>query len=98
MAPCFCIGWSTFRSHTLNFTFDNAVNTGVAGGGVTVANTGVLTIAALADMTLDGAFDQSGGGTVSTAGDITTTADAIAFTDPVTLIDNVLVDSPGGGG
>ena len=55
--------------------FDNTVTIDA----LTIDNAGVLTILAAADMTLTGAFDQSGGGTVSTAGDITTTADAIGF-------------------
>jgi filamentous hemagglutinin family protein len=56
-------------------------------GTVSILNSGLLTI--LSDMFLDGVFDQSGGGAVSTSGDITTTADDIHFTNAVTLVGNV---------
>ena len=40
-----------------------------SGGTVTITNSGVLTIAAAGDMTLDGAFNQNGAGAVSAAGE-----------------------------
>ena len=79
-----------------NVKFDKAVNTGAAGV-VTVVNSGALTILAAGDMTLGGAFAQSGGGTVSTAGDITTTSDPITFTNAVTLSAGPVALSNGGG-
>ncbi len=76
---------------------DNTVTT-TNGGAVNIANSGVLTIAAAADMTLDGAFDQDGTGTVSTAGDITTTGDNIEFDTAVTLTGDVAFSSGAAGG
>jgi len=70
------------------------VNT-TAGGTVTFTNTGLLTIAAAADMLLDGAFTQNGTGAVSLAGDITTTNDVIDFASAVTLTGNVALASAG---
>jgi len=49
-------------------------------------------------MNLDGAFTQNGAGLVSTAGDITTTADAINFTRAVTLTGDVALDTGAGAG
>ena len=58
----------------------------------------VLTIIADADITALGGFSQNGTGAVSTAGDITTTSDAIDFLRAVTLTDGhaVAFDSAGG--
>ncbi|MCL1468961.1 beta strand repeat-containing protein, partial [Argonema galeatum] len=71
-----------------NFTFNSPV-TASKSGGVTINNSGTLNIAAQADMNLDGVFNQTGTGSVSTAGDITTTEDDIKFSGPVTLNGNV---------
>ena len=75
--------------------FDKAVST-TTGGTVTVVNSGVLTIALGGDMTLDGAFSQSGVGAVSTAGHIDTTRDDISFASAVTLTGNVALDTDNG--
>jgi len=71
---------------TLNDTIDTL--TALNDGTVTINLGGVLDIAPDADMTLDGAFSQAGGGTVETAGDITTSGDAIDFASAVTLTDD----------
>ena len=78
-----------------NFTISSTVNTGTAGD-VKITNSGALSIAAAADMTLGGLFLQDGGGTVSTAGDITTTGDDITFTDDTTLASDVALSTGGG--
>jgi len=67
-----------------NFSFSSPVTT-TNSGGVTLNNSGVLTTTAAADMTLDGTFQQTGTGTTSLAGDITTTSDTITFASPITL-------------
>ena len=76
------------------FAVNAAVGTS-GGGPVTIANTGLLTIAAGANMTLDGPFTQSGPGAVSTAGNITTTNDAVSFAGGVTLTGPVLITTAG---
>lgn len=78
-------------------TINNTVTT-TNGGVVTITNAGLLTIVGAADMTLDGAFTQNGAGTVSTAGDITTTNDGISFATAVTLTGNVALNSGAGAG
>ncbi len=85
-----------------NFTVNSGLTTS-GGGTVTITNSGTLTIAdttdagdlATADLSLDGAFTQDGGGGVSTAGDVTTTGDTIQFTGPVTLTGNVALNTGG---
>ena len=52
-------------------SFARQVTSG-AGGEVTIVNTGEVTVAAQADMVLDGAFSQTGAGPVTTAGSIFT--------------------------
>ena len=67
-----------------NFTINNTVTT-TGGGPVTITNAGSLPIAAVGDMTLDGAFLQNGAGLVNLAGDINTTNDNITFNSAATL-------------
>jgi hypothetical protein len=83
---------------TTNAIVVNSTVTTTAGGIVTLTNAGLLTIVATGDMNLDGAFTQNGAGSVSTAGDITTTDDNIGFATAVTLIGNVVIDSGPTGG
>ena len=76
-------------------TISSTVNT-LAGGNdgvVTITNAGLLTIASGANITTDGAFTQNGAGLVSTAGNITTTNDAISFATAVTLTGAVALDT-----
>src|SRR5436190_2146048 len=75
--------------------FVKAVDTHT-GGSVKLTNTGLLTIAAPADFTLDGLFNQAGSGGTSLAGDITTTNDAIDFHAAVQLTHDVVLTSAGG--
>ena len=62
-------------------TFEKTV-TATSSGGASITNSGTLT---MTSMTLDGAFSQQGGGNVSLAGTVTTSGDAITFTNAVTL-------------
>src|SRR5574340_86756 len=80
-----------------NVTVSSTVAT-AGGGAVSIMNSGVLAIAAAGDMTLDGAFTQAGTGTVSLAGDITTTDDTIQFGGAVTLSGNVALSTGAGAG
>ena len=75
----------------------NTINT-TGNGGVTINNSGQLTISPAADFTLDGAFSQTGTGAVSTAADITTTNDNISFNSGVTLTENIKFDTGAGAG
>ena len=74
---------------------DQAITT-THGGTVTITNGSLLTIADLADLTLDGAFLQDGVGLVSTAGDISTSGDAVTFTAGVSLTGDVAIGTAGG--
>ena len=80
---------------TNTVTINSTINTLAAlnGGTVTITNSGLLTIAAAGDMTLDGIFLQNGAGGVSTGGDIVTTADNISFATGVTLTGNIALDT-----
>ncbi|MBD2742573.1 CHAT domain-containing protein [Coleofasciculus sp. FACHB-1120] len=80
-----------------NFVFKNPVTT-TNSGGVSINNTGTLTIEAAADMNLDGAFSQGGTGGVITAGDITTTNDTISFSGAVNLTGAVSLNTGAGVG
>ncbi|MBD2044607.1 CHAT domain-containing protein [Coleofasciculus sp. FACHB-64] len=80
-----------------NFVFKNPVTT-TNNGGVSINNTGTLTIDAAADMNLDGVFSQSGTGGVITAGDITTTNDTISFSGAVNLTGAVSLNTGAGVG
>ena len=55
------------------------------GGTAKIVNSDLLTIASAGDMNLDGKFTQDGEGSVSIAGDITTSSDDISFASGVTL-------------
>jgi hypothetical protein len=72
-------------------TFEQLVT--ATGGGVTVTNSGPLT---MGSMNLAGAFLQQGGGSVSAAGTVTA-GSAITFTNAVTLRQDTSDQSSGGG-
>lgn len=76
-------------------TFNNAVDT-KTGGAVKLANTGVLTIADAANLSLDGAFKQDGAGRTDLFADITTTGDKVTFQGPLNLKDDVTLTTAGG--
>ncbi|MHC4874970.1 MAG: beta-propeller fold lactonase family protein [Planctomycetota bacterium] len=78
-------------------TIDNTVTT-TNNGTVEITNSGQLTIAALGDINADGAVTQNGSGAVSTAGDVTTTNDAISFATAVTLTGSLALNSGAGAG
>jgi hypothetical protein len=77
-----------------------AVNAGITttnNGVVTLnADTTTLTIAAAGDIVADGAVSLTGATGISTAGDITTTADAIDFNSNTTLTGSIVLNSAGG--
>ncbi|MDA1051130.1 MAG: hypothetical protein O3C40_11715 [Planctomycetota bacterium] len=82
----------------VNVSFLDAVTT-TGDGRVELSVTGILDLAAAADMNLSGSFLQDGGGAVRTAADITTSDDDITFTDEVVLRGTVRFDTgPGPGG
>ena len=55
-----------------------------------------MRIAAAGDITSDGAVNLTGNTGISTAGDVTTTADNVDYNSATTLTGNVAVDSDGG--
>ncbi len=67
--------------------------TTAASGPFAVVNTGTLTIDAAAIHNLDGPFTQSGGGPVSLAANVISTADNISFGSAVTLTGPVTLDT-----
>ncbi len=71
------------------FNFYGSVST-IAAAPFTLTNTGLATFGPVADLSLGGAFTQTGGGSVLTAGDIVTTGDVISFADAVALFGNVV--------
>ncbi len=77
-------------------SFDAGVST-TNGGTVTLSNGEIMTLAAAADFTLDGAFIQDGLGGVSTAADIITTGDTVSFAAAVTQTGAVLLDNTNSG-
>jgi len=75
-----------------NLAVNNTVTTTNAGP-ITVNESGTITIAAAGDITADGAVTLTATGGISTAGDITTTNDAVTFASGTTLTGNVAIDS-----
>ena len=80
-----------------SFTFDQTVTTANSGP-LTIVQSGDLTLNAGAVMSLNGTFSESGGGTVTTAADITTANNNITWADPVVLTGNVVLNSGSGTG
>ena len=87
---------------TDTISLQNAVTT-TLGGVVTLnannsggAAAGTLTIAALGDITSDGAVNLTGANEISTAGDVTTTGDLVNYNSATTLTGGVLVNSTSG--
>ena len=77
---------------TETLTLDAVMNT-TNNGTVTITNTGLLDIAAGADMSLDGAFDQDAAGGVDLDASITTTGDTIDFDGDIDLGADVTLDT-----
>jgi len=73
-----------------SFTLDGLVTTS-NGGALNIVNTGALEFNQA--VTLDGAFNQSGGGAATLSGNISTSSDDITFTDAVTVDGAVSVSS-----
>ncbi len=80
-----------------NVTLSNVVTT-TGSGDVEITNSGLLTIANAADMTLDGSFTQNGTGAVSMGSSITTTNDNIRFAQQTTLINDIVLSTDPGTG
>lgn len=88
------IGGVNLTGNAFNIT---STVTTTNGGPVLINNAGLLSIGMGGDMSLSGAFSQTGAGAVSTAGDITMTASApISFASAVTLTGTVSLSSLGG--
>lgn len=79
------------------FALNNNITT-TGGGLLTLTHTGSLAFANNIALSLSGAFSESGGGTVSLAGSITSTTPAtnITFNDVVNLTGSTALDSDGG--
>ncbi|MCP2730654.1 CHAT domain-containing protein [Limnofasciculus baicalensis] len=73
-----------------NFNLNGAINT-TSGGGLTINNSGQLTIDAAADINLTGNFVQSGGGAVALAGDIAANNANITFNSAIALNGSVIL-------
>ncbi|MEZ5942242.1 MAG: hypothetical protein R3C18_12685 [Planctomycetaceae bacterium] len=71
---------------------DGNISTG-SGGNLSIDNSGQLVVGNAAVFTLDGALDQIGSGAVSLGGDIATNNATIAFNGPVTLTDDVSLET-----
>ncbi|MEG4916428.1 two-partner secretion domain-containing protein, partial [Microcoleus sp. B7-D4] len=80
-----------------NFAIENPVTT-LNNGTFQVNNSGDLNIATGANILLDGELTQSGTGQVNLGSNITTTNDNISFQSPVTLTNNVSLDTGLGAG
>jgi filamentous hemagglutinin family protein len=74
------------------FTFNDTVTT-TNYGTMMVNNSGLLTLASAADLTLDGTFIQGGGGAVSLGADITTTNKNIVIAGAATLTGPVVLNA-----
>ncbi len=70
-----------------SFNFNGNI-TASNNGGLRINNNGAANIPATTNINLDGAFNQTGAGSVGIAGNITTTNDDIRFNGPVTLAGN----------
>ena len=92
------LGLNIINTSSSNRTQIAAVTT-TNGGIVSITNAGILQLTG--NITSAGAVTQSGGGTVffgvtGTPFSITTTNDAVSFTDAVNLISNTTINSTGG--
>ena len=67
------------------------------GGGLSIANSSLITILPSVSILLNGAFIQSGIGGASIGGQLTTNGNLISFSGPITLTGNFAVNSNGGG-
>jgi hypothetical protein len=85
----------TVNSSTGGITTDGSIMT-TSGGTVAMDTTGTLVISSNADINSDGAVDLTGGLGISTAGNITTSADTVTFNSATTLISDVFIDTLSG--
>jgi hypothetical protein len=77
---------------------NGSLNTAAGGIVSLTGEVGALTIASAGDITSDGAVNLTGATGISTAGDVTTTADLVNYNSATTLTGNVLVDTTSAGG
>ena len=84
-----------FTGNNLNL---DSVNPSSIGGFMEVTNAGNFITEANTDVTVNGAFTQNGVGANSLGGDITSTTAGISFATAVTLTNEVLMNTAGGGG
>ena len=82
----------TANGPTGGITTDGSITT-TSGGTVAMVTTGTLVISSNADIDSDGAVDLTGGLGISTAGNITTSADTVTFYSATTLISDVFIDT-----
>ena len=78
-----------------NFLFIGSATTAAAGP-LAIVNTGLLTLSPNETISADGAFDQSGGGTINLGSNVSTNDQTLTFTDPITLTAPVTLNSHGG--
>jgi len=79
------------------FTFLQNVTT-AGTGPFSIVNSGLLTTTSGKTFSVDGAFNQSGGGGVSLAGAINTNNQNISFANPITLTNGTSLDTGAGSG
>ena len=75
---------------------NGSLNTAAGGIVSLTGEVGALTIAALGDITSDGAVNLTAIGGISTAGDVTTTGDVINYNSAVTMSGPITLNSGGG--
>ncbi|MCY2995933.1 MAG: dockerin type I domain-containing protein [Planctomycetota bacterium] len=85
----------------VNFAVENIhINQGITttggGTGAVTLNGTTVTIAALGDISADGAVSITAGGGISTAGDVTTTTDNVTLVSATTLTGPVAIATAGG--
>lgn len=83
--------------HLTNLTRSAAITT-TAAGVLTIVNSGTFTSTAAGAMTIDGAFSQSGGGSSTIAGTLTTNNQPISFANAITLSNDTVLSSGAGAG
>lgn len=84
-------------AQTVNARFAAPVTT-AGEGSLRITVSGALEITDAANMTLNGSFHQLGTGVVRAAADITTSNDDVLFGGPMTLLDNIVLDTGSGPG
>src|SRR5205807_5960022 len=76
----------------------NTTATTANGGGVTISESGTVTIGASGAISSDGAVSITATGGISTAGDVTTTNDNVTYASATTLTGPISVNTGAGAG